>query len=147
MCCVLKHFFLTRYFIIFINLVPRNIDSGQVWFFQHIQRVLIFDCWPISFEWNNLWVCIQWPEVRELQTFISDMARVCILGADQTSLWRWYSSIYIILIYFFFSNLEVFESHLGSLPFDIHHALKVNTFMYYAAKSPKVWLRYSSMQI
>ena len=24
-----------------------------------------------------------------------------------------------------FSNLEVFESHLGNLPFDIHHVLKV----------------------
>ena len=27
----------------------------------------------------------------------------------------------------FCRNLEVFESHLGNLPFDIHHALKVNT--------------------
>lgn len=26
----------------------------------------------------------------------------------------------------FCRNLEVFESHLGNLPFDIHHALKVS---------------------
>ena len=40
----------------------------------------------------------------------------------------------LIVHVFICRNLEVFESHLGNLPFDIHHVLKVksyNTFTQY----------------
>ena len=30
-----------------------------------------------------------------------------------------------LTLQFVYRNLEVFESHLGNLPFDIHHVLKV----------------------
>jgi len=41
--------------------------------------------------------------------------------------WSKFPLFYIFVTYY--RNLEVFERHLGTLPFDIHHVLKVNNFV------------------
>ena len=97
--------------------------------------VLIINSQPISFEWNSLQRSLLTVTGSELWIvdFRSDLTRVCFLVADQKISGlrgQEIMNIHQCSKYTFCSNLEVFESHLGNLPFDIHHALKVRNIYF-----------------
>ena len=72
-----------------------------------------------------LWLCVMFWKLLDVVSTKSDNSDIIELNTFQ---------IFVSLIDInmciselsFCRNLEVFESHLGNLPFDIHHALKVN---------------------
>ena len=67
---------------------------------------------------------VNWPLLRDSEDDVSSISP----SSELNRLQIFGSLIDIHLSQFSFCrNLEVFESHLGNLPFDIHHALKVNT--------------------